>query len=59
MSLPDGMDFIMRPILAGMCSMSDAKDGTLDLADFALMNDALAVQSENQWRAMEANKNDG
>lgn len=57
MSLYDGMDFIMRPILAGVCKMESAKDCSLDLADFALMNDAILVQGENSWRAMEAMKN--
>jgi hypothetical protein len=51
------MDYIMRPILAKLCSMKDARDGSLDLADFALMNDALMVKAENEWRAMEASKN--
>ncbi|WP_436408114.1 DUF6889 family protein [Burkholderia vietnamiensis] len=31
-----------------MCSYESLKDGTLDLADIALMNDMLAVQNENQ-----------
>lgn len=47
----------MRPILRGMCKMESARDGTLDLADFALMNDALLIEVENQYRASEANKN--
>ncbi len=55
--MPDGMDFIMRPIIRNMCKMESARDGTLDLADFALMNDALMVETENQYRAHEANKN--
>lgn len=37
----------MRPVLAGMCLMSELKDGTLDLSDVALMNDALSVREEN------------
>jgi hypothetical protein len=53
------MDFILRPVLAGMCKMESAYDGTLDLAAFALMNDALAIKAENEWRMIEASKNDG
>lgn len=40
----------MRPVLANMCRMESLKDGTLDLADFALMNDALDVQAINTER---------
>lgn len=31
-----------------MCRYESLKDGTLDLADIALMNDALDVIAENQ-----------
>jgi len=46
--------FLMQPVLRGMCKYESIKDGTLDLADFALMNDAIAVETENAWRAREA-----
>lgn len=39
--------------------MEGARNGTLDLADFALMNEALVLEAENNWRQMEANKNNG
>lgn len=38
----------MRPVIKGMCRYESLKDGTLDLADIALMNDALDVQADNQ-----------
>lgn len=57
--MPDGLDFIFRPILAGMCKVESAYDGTLDLAAFALMNDALAVRDENQWREIKAAESNG
>lgn len=38
----------MRPVIKGMCRYESLKDGTLDLADIALMNDALNVQVDNQ-----------
>jgi len=40
----------MRPVLRGLCKYESLKDGTLDLADFALMNDSLDVQAENNAR---------
>lgn len=54
MRLPDGIDYLMRPVLAGMCKMESLHDGALDLADFALMNDALDAKTENEIRARAA-----
>jgi hypothetical protein len=55
-SLGDVRDFVMGPVLAGMCKFESTKDGTLDLADFATMNEAMMVRSENEWRSAEAEK---
>lgn len=41
----------MRPVLRGLCKFESLKDGTLDLADVALMNAALDVSDENDARA--------
>lgn len=38
----------MRPVVKGMCQYESLKDGTLDLADVALMNDALDVIADNE-----------
>jgi hypothetical protein len=38
----------LRPIVHGMCRFESLKDGTLDLADIALMNDALTVVARNK-----------
>jgi len=46
--LPDGMDYFAGPLNEGMCRYSELKDGTLDLADVAVMNDMLMVRRENQ-----------
>ena len=46
----------MRPVLRGLCKYESLIDGTLSLADVALMNDALDVQDENERRYQEANK---
>lgn len=42
---------MLRPALRQVCRYESLKDGTLDLADVALMNDALDVQAENERRA--------
>ncbi len=43
----------MRPVLAGMCKYESLQDGTLDLVDIALMNDALDVKVDNERLARE------
>lgn len=48
----------MRPVIRGMCHYESLKDGTLDLADIALMNDALDVQADNQRLLDEKMKNE-
>lgn len=40
----------MRPVARGMCKMESLKDCVLDLADFALMNDAIDIEEENKRR---------
>lgn len=54
--MPGGEDWLLRPVVRGLCKYESLKDGTLTLADVALMNDALAVQDENENRYREANK---
>lgn len=44
----------MRPALEGVCKYESLKDGTLDLCDVALMNEALDVRDENMARAQDA-----
>jgi hypothetical protein len=44
----------MRPVIKGLCKFESLKDGTLDIMDIALMNDALDVQYENEARYREA-----
>ena len=46
--LPQGEDWLLAPVLAGMCRYESLSDGTLSLADIALMNDALAVRHDNR-----------
>jgi hypothetical protein len=49
------MDWIMRPWVRGKSvSYESLKDGTLDLFDIALMNDAIDISDENERRAIAA-----
>lgn len=52
--MPDGEDWLMRPVLARCCRYESLLDGTLSLADLARMNDALDVRDENERRYMKA-----
>lgn len=47
------MDWLLRPVIRGFCRFESLKDGTMDLADIALLNDAADLQDENQRRAEE------
>jgi hypothetical protein len=51
--MPDGEDWLMSPVLAGMCCYESLIDGALNLMDLARMHDALAVRAENERRARE------
>lgn len=44
----------MRPAIEKVCKYESLIDGTLDLCDVALMNEALDVRDENMARAQEA-----
>jgi hypothetical protein len=43
-------------VLRGMCQLLELKDGSIDLVDLALANDAIECELENQLRAREADK---
>ena len=47
---------MLRPVSRGWCKYESLIDGTLSLADVALMNEALDGQDENERRFQEANK---
>jgi hypothetical protein len=47
-------DWIMRPVLEGLCKYESLVDGTLDMFDVARMNEALDVRGENEARINEA-----
>ena len=44
-------DWLLRPVLRRLCLYESLKDGTLDLADIALLNEAIDVEAENEYRA--------
>jgi hypothetical protein len=46
----EGDDWLMRPVLEGMCMYESLKTGAIDLGDIARMNDAINVRDENQRR---------
>lgn len=50
MSLPDSMDWLLQPVMRGMCRYESLKDGSVDLCDIAIMNEAIAVHEENSRR---------
>ena len=54
--MADGEDWLMRPVLEGMCHYESLKDCTLDLGDIARMNAALDVKKENEIRYRKANE---
>ena len=47
-------DWVFRPVLAGLIKGESLVDGSVDLAYIALLNEALDVQQENQFRARKA-----
>ncbi len=49
-----GEDWLMRPVLRGMCKYESLLDGTLGLFDVARMNEAIDVEQINQVRLMRA-----
>jgi hypothetical protein len=57
------IDWIMRPVLEGLCHYESLKDYTIDLEDIARMNEALDVRAYNKnlveehfYRQQEANR---
>lgn len=54
MKLPDNLDWLLAPVVEGLCGYEALCDSTVDLMDIALLNDALAVRNENNARARKA-----
>lgn len=47
-------DWLLRPVLRGLCRYESLIDGTLGLEDIALLNEALDVEAENRFRIEKA-----
>lgn len=45
-----GDDWLLRPVLRGLCRYESLRDGSLCLGDIVKMNEALDVEAENQRR---------
>jgi hypothetical protein len=54
--MAEGEEWLMRPVLKGLCKYESLKDMTLDLGDVARMNIALDVEAENEARYRKANE---
>ncbi|MBN4665438.1 hypothetical protein HUS70_07405 [Pandoraea nosoerga] len=48
---------MLTPAIEGICRYESLLDGTLGLHDIALMNDALAVRSDNRALAQRLREN--
>jgi len=44
-------DWLLRPVLRGLCKYESLIDGALSLEDVALLNEALDVEAENAYRS--------
>jgi hypothetical protein len=49
-------DWLLRPVLRGLCRYESLLDGKINLVDIAKMNEALDVEAENQERVNNARK---
>lgn len=45
--MPDGLEFLFRPVLAGLIRYESLLDGSVGLADIADLNDALDIRDYN------------
>jgi len=43
-------DWLFRPVMRRMCLYESLKSGAVSLADIALMNEAIDVELENEYR---------
>lgn len=54
--MADSEDWLMRPVLEGLCKYESLLDCTIDMCDVGRMNDALDVKFENEERMRKANE---
>lgn len=51
--MQDGEGWLLRPVNHRLCSYESLKDGSVDLADIARMNESIDVDNENRIRLTE------
>lgn len=51
--MSEGEDWLFRPVLRGLISGESLINGAVDLEYIGLLNEALDVEQENQFRAEE------
>ncbi|RQZ78846.1 hypothetical protein DF056_20860 [Burkholderia cepacia] len=56
-TLPGGEDWLLEPVARGWCRYESLLDGTLSMADIALMNDAITVRADNEAAARRRQEN--
>ena len=49
----------MRPVMRGLCRYESLINGSLDLVDIAIMNEAIAAEDENAARFRETQARNG
>lgn len=52
--MAESEDWLMRPVLEGLCRYESLKDGSIDLEDVSRMNESLDVKIENERRYRKA-----
>ena len=52
--MSSGEDWVLQPVLQGLCKYESLKSGEVDLYDIARMNEALEASAENRRRVEEA-----
>jgi len=52
--MAEGEDWLFRPVVAGMVRAESLVDGSVDLEFLAIVNEALDVKAENEYRARKA-----
>lgn len=52
--MPDGLDWLYRPVDRGWIKYESLIDGTLDIADVYEINNAIDCIEENRYRAQKA-----
>lgn len=48
--MTSGEDWLLRPVLRGLCKYESLLEGAVMLIDIAKLNEALDVEAENQRR---------